>query len=97
MLLKFLERYIKCKFCNERCLRGINRYKHHLAGTHHGMRPCTKVSEDLRLVCKEAMNNFKGKKKNELLEKIGMGPNPINKSSFCKTIGSRSGNGSVSG
>ena len=40
----------------------MNRLKHHLAETHHGMKPCNKVSEDVRLECKEALANFKDKK-----------------------------------
>ena len=56
------EKYIRCKFCNQRCTREVNRLKHHLAGTHHGMKPCNKVSEDTRLECKEALTNYKDKK-----------------------------------
>ena len=56
------EQYLRCKFCNQRCTGGVNRLKHHLAGTHHGMKPCNKVSEDARLECKEALANFKDKK-----------------------------------
>ncbi|RVW81106.1 hypothetical protein CK203_044714 [Vitis vinifera] len=37
------EQYLRCKFCNQRCTGGVNRLKHHLAGTHHGMKPCSKV------------------------------------------------------
>ena len=70
------EQYLRCKFCNQRCARGVNRLKHHLAGTHHGMKPCPKVSEDVRLECKDALANFKDQKtkRNELLQEIGMGP-----------------------
>ena len=39
------DKYIRCKFCNRRCSRGVNRLKHQLIKTHHGMSPCTKVSE----------------------------------------------------
>ena len=58
----FWEKYIKCKFCNQRRTERVNRLKHHLAGTHHGMKPCNKVSEDARLECKEALTNYKDKK-----------------------------------
>ncbi|RVW61676.1 hypothetical protein CK203_065823 [Vitis vinifera] len=72
MSLKFLENNLRCKFCNQRCTGGVNRLKHHLAGTHHGMKPCSKVSEDARLECKEALANFKDQKtkRNELLQEI---------------------------
>ena len=56
------EQYLRCKFCNQRCAEGVNRLKHHLVGTHHGMKPCNKVSEDARLECKEALTNFKDQK-----------------------------------
>ena len=56
------EKYIRCKFCNQRCAGGVNRFKHHLAGTHHGMKPCTKVSENVRLEWQEALSNYKGQK-----------------------------------
>ena len=96
------EQYLICKFCNQRCTRGVNRLKHHLAGTHHGMKPCSKVSEDARLECKEALANFKDQKtkRNELLQEIGMGPTSMHESALSKTIGtlgSGSGSGSVSG
>ena len=44
-----------------------------LVGTHHGIKPCNKVSEDARLECKEALTNFKDQKtkRNELLQEIG--------------------------
>ncbi|RVW84750.1 hypothetical protein CK203_046693 [Vitis vinifera] len=96
------EQYLRCKFCNQRCTGGVNRLKHHLAGTHHGMKPCNKVSEDPRLECKEALANFKDKKtkRNELLQEIGMSPTSMHESALSKTIGtlgSGSGSGSVSG
>ncbi|RVW85517.1 hypothetical protein CK203_044114 [Vitis vinifera] len=78
--------------------RRVNRLKHHLAGTHHGMKPCNKVSEDARLECKEALANFKDKKtkRNELLQEIGMGPTSMHESALSKIIGTLgSGNGSV--
>ena len=80
----------------------VNRLKHHLVGTHHGMKPCNKVSEDARLECKEALANFKDQKtkRNELLQEIGMGPTSMHESALSKTIGtlgSGSGSGSVSG
>ena len=96
----FGEQYLRCKFCNQRCTRGVNRLKHHLAGTHHGMKPCNKVSEDARLECKEALANFKDQKtkRNELLQEIGMGPTSMHESALSKIIGTLgSGNGSVSG
>ena len=43
------EKYIRCKFCNQRCVGGVNRLKHHLAKTHHGMKLYNKVNEDVRL------------------------------------------------
>ena len=63
------EQYLRCNFCNQRCTIGVNRLKHHLAGTHYGMKPCNKVSEDARLECKEALATFKDQKmkRNELL------------------------------
>ena len=66
------EQYLRCKFCNQRCAGGVNRLKHHLAVTHHGMKPYPKVSEDVRLECKEALTNFKDQKtkRNELLQGI---------------------------
>ncbi|RVW43457.1 hypothetical protein CK203_070341 [Vitis vinifera] len=79
---------------------GVNRLKHHLAGTHHGMNPCSKVSEDARLECKEALANFKDQKtkRNELLQEIGMGPTSMHESALSKTIGTLgSGSGSGSG
>ena len=57
------EKYLRCKFCNQRCTGEVNRLKHHLAGTHHGMKSCNKVSEDVRLKCKKALTNFKEQKK----------------------------------
>ncbi|RVW28383.1 hypothetical protein CK203_109064 [Vitis vinifera] len=80
----------------------MNRLKHHLAETHHGMKPCNKVSEDVRLECKEALANFKDQKtkRNDLLQEIGMGPTSMHKSVLFKTIrtlGSESGNVSGSG
>ena len=67
----------------------MNRLKHHLAGTHHGMKPCPKVSEDVRLECKDALANFKDKKtkRNELLQEIGMGLTSMHESALSKTIG----------
>ncbi|CBI17310.3 unnamed protein product, partial [Vitis vinifera] len=96
------EQYLRCKFCNQRCTGGVNRLKHHLAGTHHGMKPCNKVSEDAKLECKEALANFKDQKtkRNELFQEIGMGPTSMHESALSKTIGtlgSGSGSGSVSG
>ncbi|RVW66255.1 hypothetical protein CK203_066503 [Vitis vinifera] len=66
------------------------------------MKPCSKVSEDARLECKEALANFKDKKtkRNELLQEIGMGPTSMHESALSKTIGtlgSGSGSRSVSG
>ncbi|RVW74230.1 hypothetical protein CK203_055979 [Vitis vinifera] len=68
------------------------------------MKPCSKVSEDARLECKEALANFKDQKtkRNELLQEIGMGPTSMHESALSKTIGtlgsgSGSGSGSVSG
>ena len=63
------EQYLRCKFCNQRYAGGVNRLKHHLAGTHLGMKPCNKVSADARLECKEALTNFNDQKtkRNELL------------------------------
>ena len=83
------EQYLRCKFCNQRCAGGVNRLKHHLAGTHHGMKPCPKVSEDVRLECKDALANFKNQKtkRNELLQEIGMGPTSMHESALSKTIG----------
>ena len=40
----------------------VNKLKHHLARTHHGMKPCSKVGEDVRLECKETLTNFKEQK-----------------------------------
>ncbi|KAL6328044.1 hypothetical protein AAG906_033312 [Vitis piasezkii] len=83
------EQYLRCKFCNQRCTGWVNRLKHHLAGTHHGMKPCNKVSEDARLECKEALANFKDQKmkRNELLQEIGMGPTSMHESALSKIIG----------
>ena len=78
----------------------MNRLKHHLAGTYHGMKSCNKVSEDARLECKEALANFKDQKmkRNELLQEICMGPTSIHESALSKTIGTLgSRSGSVSG
>ena len=85
---------------HQRCARGVNKLKHHLARTHHGMKPCNKVSEDARLECKEALTNFKDKKtkRNELLQEICMGPTSMHENALSKTIGTLgSGSGSVSG
>ena len=92
------EHYLRCKFFNYRCAGGVNRLKHHLSGTHHGMKPCPKVSEDVRLECKEALANFKDEKtkRNELLQEIGMGPTSMHESALAKTIGAL-GSGSGSG
>ena len=90
------EQYFRCKFCNQRCTGGVNRLKHHLAGTHHGMKPCPKVSEDVRFECKEALANVKDQKtkRNELLQEIGMGPTSMHESALFKTIDAlRSGSG----
>ena len=98
------EKYLRCKFCNQRCTRGVNRLKHHLARAHNSMKPCNKVSEDVRLECKEALTNFKEQKtkRNELLQEIGMGPTSMHDNVLSKIMGtlgsgSRSGSGSVSG
>ena len=63
------EKYLTYKFCNQRCTGGVNRLKYHLVETHNGMKPCNKVSEDVKLECKEALTNFKEQKtkRNELL------------------------------
>ncbi|RVX11573.1 hypothetical protein CK203_015897 [Vitis vinifera] len=64
------------------------------------MKPCSKVSEDARLECKEALANFKDQKtkRNELLQEIGMGPTSMHENALSKTIGTLgSGSGSVSG
>ena len=63
------EKYLRCKFYNQRCVGGVNRLKHHLAETHHSMKSCNKLSEDARLECKEVLANFKDQKtkRNELL------------------------------
>ena len=55
------------------------------------MKPCNKVSEGVRLECKEALTNFKEQKtkRSELLQEIGMGPT-------TRTLGSGSGSGSGS-
>ena len=92
------EQYLRYKFCNQRYVGGVNRLKHHLAETHHGMKPCPKVSEDVRLECKDALASFKDKKKkrNELLQEIGMGPTSMHESALSKTIGAL-GRGSGSG
>ena len=55
------EKYIRCKFCNQIYMhRGVNRL--HLVETHHGVKPCNKVSEYARLECKEALANYKDPK-----------------------------------
>ena len=92
------EQYMRCKFCNQRCAGGVNRLKHHLAGTYHGMKPCLKVSEDVRLECKDALTNFKDQKtkRNELLQEIGMGLTSMHENALSKTIGAL-GSGSGSG
>ena len=92
------EQYLRCKFCNQRCAREVNRLKHHSTKTHHGMKPCPKVSEDIRLEYKEALANFKDKKtkRNELLQEIGMGPTSMHESALSKIIGAL-GSGSGSG
>ena len=46
------EKYIRCKFYNKRCMRMVNKLKHHVVGTCHGMKPCTKVSANVRLELK---------------------------------------------
>ena len=51
----YREKYIRCNSCNQRCSRWVNRLKNHLTGTHHGMKPCSKVNEDVRLECKETL------------------------------------------
>ena len=56
------EKYILCKFWNQRCMRGVNRLKYHLLGTHHGMKPCNKVSKNIILECQEALSNYKEQK-----------------------------------
>ena len=61
------------------------------------MKPCTKVNEDVRLECQEALSNYKEQepKINELLQEIGVGPN---ESVFSKTMGTlRSRSESVNG
>ena len=82
-------------------MRGRGEYTQtSLSRTHHGMKPCPKVSEDVRLECKEALANFKDQKtkRNELLQEIGMGPTSMHESALSKTIGALgSGSGSGSG
>ena len=95
---------LRCKFCNQRCTGGINRLKHHLTGTHHCMKPCNKVNEDVRMECKETLTNFMEQKtkRNELLQEIGIGPISMHDNVLSKTTGtlgsgSGSGSGSVNG
>ncbi|KAK9290647.1 hypothetical protein L1049_008820 [Liquidambar formosana] len=57
-------------------LRGtINRLKHHLAGTKHGIKACVEVPDEVKTECKQASSNFQEhkSKQNELLQEIGMG------------------------
>ncbi|KAH7514469.1 hypothetical protein FEM48_Zijuj11G0092900 [Ziziphus jujuba var. spinosa] len=71
------EKYIRCKLCDQIFRGGVNRLKHHLAGTHHGMKPCSKVSGDVRLECRTALSNSEDQKfkRNQSFEEFGMGQN----------------------
>ena len=60
------EQYLRCKFCNQRCVGGVNRLKHHLAETHHGMKPCPKVSEDVNWNAKMHWPILRIKKRKEM-------------------------------
>ena len=39
----FGEQYLRCKFCNQRCVGGVNRLKHHLARTHYDVTKLVKM------------------------------------------------------
>ena len=48
----------------------VNRLKHYLAKIHHSIKPCTKVSEDVRLECKIGIERNKNKKEMNCLKKL---------------------------
>uniref|UniRef100_K4CJL8 C2H2-type domain-containing protein n=1 Tax=Solanum lycopersicum TaxID=4081 RepID=K4CJL8_SOLLC len=54
-ILTLDEKYFKCRFCEHTCSGTINRLKHHLEGTHKGINPCLKVSNDIAEECKKAL------------------------------------------
>lgn len=93
------EKYMRCIFCDQVWSGGVNKLKHHLAGTHHGMRPYSKVSEDVRLECRMILLDFNDKKskRNQLLKEICMRPNPNTNSGWNgKPVGGiKSGNSSL--
>ncbi|XP_020271472.1 uncharacterized protein LOC109846637 [Asparagus officinalis] len=62
-----------CKFCNHHITAGVTRLKHHLAGTHKGVRKCDKVPELVKKQCVEALKEMEtGKaKKAALVRSIG--------------------------
>ncbi|XP_059305354.1 uncharacterized protein LOC132056964 [Lycium ferocissimum] len=53
------EKYFKCKFCDQQCIRTINRLKQHLSGTHLGMTPCLKVPDEVSEECKKSLQKLK--------------------------------------
>ena len=40
--------HVKCNYCGLERWGGINRMKHHLAGDHDNVAPCTKCPENVR-------------------------------------------------
>ncbi|GAU26436.1 hypothetical protein TSUD_294010 [Trifolium subterraneum] len=56
---------IKCKYCNKVYSSGVSRFKHHLAGTHKNVKPCSAVPND---VCQQMLDKV-NKVQSNLIEK----------------------------
>ncbi|KAM3356355.1 hypothetical protein P3S68_023069 [Capsicum galapagoense] len=71
-IINLNEKYFKCKFCDQQCSGSINRLKHHLAGTHKGMKPCSKVPTDVAERCKNVLHEAQEikAKRNATLDEI---------------------------
>ena len=53
--------HLMCHHCTEDFWGGVSRMKHHLAGTHFGVKPCLQVSDDVRNSCAKMLNGLEEK------------------------------------
>ncbi|PWA88850.1 hypothetical protein CTI12_AA117460 [Artemisia annua] len=42
-------RKVKCRYCNEECIGGMFRFKHHLARTHQNVTACNNVPQEVKV------------------------------------------------
>ena len=67
---------LKCNYCGLERWGGINRMKHHLAGDHNNVAPCTQCPENVRDLCIKFLDQLetqKSTKANESMEEFGGG------------------------